>query len=307
MKSKLEKIEYNQLSNELITIADWIRYCASSFERAGVFFGHGTENAWDEAVQLVLQVLSLPLDAHSAVLNCRVVHAERECLADALRQRVQERKPLPYITQQAWCMGLPFYVDERVLIPRSPFAEWIAKQFSPWIEAGRVTDILEIGTGSGCLAIACALQFPEAHVDAVDISAEALVVAERNVARHHVAEQVSLWQGDCYAPVPGRQYDIIFSNPPYVGADEMATLPPEYRHEPRGALEAEDNGLEIVKRILAGAAQQLRPQGILVVEVGNSDEALMAALPGVPFTWLEQEHGGHGLLLLTREELVAMR
>lgn len=307
MKSKIENNEYSQAVSELHTLGDWVRFAASCMTRAEVYFGHGTDNAWDEAVQLVLQLLHLPPDANPLVFHTRLIDAERLRVVDALRARIEARKPLPYITHQAWCMGLPFYVDERVLIPRSPFAEWIAKHFEPWIDYQQVSAILEIGTGSGCLAIACALQFPDARVDAVDVSADALAVAKQNVARHHVEEQVELLLGDGYGPVATRQYDIIFSNPPYVGAAEMATLPAEYAHEPRGALEAADNGLALVKRIIAEATTHLRPGGILVVEVGNSDEALQAAMPEVPFVWLEQEQGGHGLFLLTYDDLQALR
>ena len=305
MMSKVQKEEYVEALASLLTVGDWVRFAATAFSRAEVYFGHGTDNAWDEAVHLVLQMLRLCLDASPTVAQARVTPTEAKAIVNAIETRIETRKPLPYITHQAYCLGLPFYVDERVLIPRSPIAEWIGKCFEPWIEAWQVGRILEIGTGSACLAIIAALQFPNAEVDAVDLSEDALVVATMNVARHQLVDQVNLLQGDVYEPVGGRLYDIIFSNPPYVGAEEMASLPPEYRFEPHMALEAEDNGLAIVEKIIAGAASHLHPNGILVVEVGNSEHALVQAYPEAPFIWLEQERGGHGIFLLTRDQLQA--
>lgn len=303
MMSKIQTQEFDEVIVELKRVGDWIRWATSGFTRNELYFGHGTDNAWDEAVQLVLQILRLPVNCDPLVFHAKVTQSERRALVVALQARILERKPLPYITQQAWCMGLSFYVDERVLIPRSPFAEWIMKRFEPWIDPVAVHTILEIGTGSGCLAIASALSFENVQVDAVDIDEQALAVAAINVERHGVLDQVTLIKGDCFQGVEGKRYDIILSNPPYVSAKEMATLPAEYQHEPRFALEAADDGLAIVFKILIEAKDHLQPEGILVVEVGNSEQQLVERLPEVPFVWLEQEHGGHGLFLLTKQQL----
>ncbi|OGO91185.1 MAG: ribosomal protein L3 N(5)-glutamine methyltransferase [Coxiella sp. RIFCSPHIGHO2_12_FULL_42_15] len=301
--SKTQKQEYHELLSELISVGDWIRWSASRFKHKGLYFGHGTDNAWDEAAHLVLQTLHLPIDCDPMVFHAKVTIAERKDLIHALQKRIEERIPLPYITHQAWLMGLPFYVDERVLIPRSPFAEWISKQFQPWIDPEHVQRILEIGTGSGCLAIACALLFPYAAVDAVDIDPAALEVAHINAERHAVRDRVHFIHGDCFQGVGDVRYDIIISNPPYVSKAEMATLPTEYLHEPRFALEAQEEGLAMALKILAEAGNYLCENGILMIEVGNSQTALIERLPNVPFVWLEQEHGGHGLFLLTKLQM----
>lgn len=299
------QINHQSAAKELTKIGDWIRWSVSVFNEAKIYLGHGTDNAWDEAVHLVLQILHLPLDADPKIFDTVVLPYERDRLLKVLQERVEKRKPLPYITHQAWCLGVPFYVDERVLIPRSPFAEWIEKHFEPWIDPAQVSDILEIGTGSGYLAIMATLYFPEAHCDAVDINNDALAVAAINVEKHEVEDQVKLIHSDVFSAIPeNQQYDIIFSNPPYVSSEEMTTLPPEYQYEPKNALEAPEQGLAVVIKILQSARHYLRAGGILVVEVGNSAQALQAYFPDIPFTWLEQERGGHGLFLLTKEQLV---
>lgn len=307
MNAKTHKIDYQQAVVEMITVGDWIRFATSSFERSGLCFGHGTDNAWDEAVRLVLAILHLPPEADVAVFSAKVLSSERLELVAAMQRRIADRVPVPYITHEAWCMGLPFYVDERVLIPRSPIAEWIEKQFEPFIDSNKVRSILEIGTGSGCLAIASALNFPDAEIDAVDISEDALAVATINVRRHEMEDQVHLIQSDCFQNLNGQKYDIIISNPPYVGETEMATLPQEYRHEPSSALQADDEGFAIVLEIIAVSEKYLNKDGILVVEVGNSQWLLHERLPQLPFTWLEQEHGGHGLFVLTKKQLSELR
>jgi ribosomal protein L3 glutamine methyltransferase len=213
-------------------------------------------------------------------------------------QRIETRKPAAYLTHEAWFAGLPFYVDERVLVPRSPMAEWIERGFAPWLEADRVDRVLDLCTGSGCIAIACAAHFDNAEVDAVDISAAALEVARRNVARHELDDWVHLFESDLFAALPTEQYQLIISNPPYVAADELQTLPEEYHHEPEIGLRAEQAGLEFAVRILAGAGDYLSDEGVLVVEVGNSEDMLVECFPDVPFVWLDFERGGHGVFLL---------
>lgn len=300
MKSK---INYKQPHIELLTLGDWVHFSTSALDQAQVYLGHGTDNHWDEAVHLVLGTLHIPLDSDPEVLATKLLSEEQTLLEQALQARIEQRLPTPYITKTAYCLGVPFYVDQRVLIPRSPFAEWIEKRFEPWIDSTAVTSILEIGTGSGCLALSCAFKFPHAEIVATDISQKALEVAKINRERYALQKQVQLIESDCYQQLEGRRFDIIFSNPPYVGTDEMATLPPEYLHEPRGALEAAEEGLEIVKRIIFLANNHLKPGGILMVEVGNSEDLLAETFPQIPFVWVEQEFGGHGIFVLTKAQL----
>ncbi len=273
------------------------------FQEAPLVFGHGIDSAWDEAVQLVLHVLNLPEDANDEVLDLPVTKAQWDILQQLAKRRILERVPLSYLIQKAWFMGLPFYVDERVLIPRSPMAEWIEKQFQPWIDPHTVKRILEIGTGSACMAIAAAFCFEEAIIDAVDIDSDALAVAKINVEHYALNERVNLLLGDCFDPVGEQKYEVIMTNPPYVSREEMQTLPEEYRHEPQSALEADEEGLQIIIKILQNAARYLQPGGILIGEVGNTKDALAARFPKLPFIWLEQEFGGHGLFVLPKEAL----
>ena len=285
------------------SIIDFIRFGLSKAREAGLYYGHGTDNPQDDIHALILQLLSLPWEIEPHFLQARLSQNEKKLLTKGLEQRIIQRIPVPYITHQAHFCGLDFYVDSRVLIPRSPFAELILQQFSPWVQPDRVTRILDMCTGSACIAIACCHAFPEAAVDAVDYSSEALKVAEINQERHHLQDQLELIQSDLFNEMPERLYDIIVSNPPYVSAADCQALPAEYQHEPRFALEAEDNGLALVRRLLNDSLLYLKPDGILIVEVGLSQEALIDAYPDLPFVWLEFEQGGEGVFLLTAEQL----
>ncbi|MBI4696308.1 MAG: 50S ribosomal protein L3 N(5)-glutamine methyltransferase [Gammaproteobacteria bacterium] len=272
------------------------------FDAAGLYYGHGTDNARDEAVYLVFHTLGLPFDAPEAALD-RPVDAAVAVRVEALvARRITERLPAAYLTKAMWFAGHEFYVDERVLVPRSPIAELILEDFAPWVDATRVERVLDIGTGSACIAIAAALQFPGAHVDATDVSTDALAVAAHNVERHGLGARVFLHRADLF-PAEERRYDVILANPPYVPLDEMAELPPEYTHEPALALAAGDDGLDLVRRILDGAAARLRPGGILVMDTGATWPAVEAAFPGLPFIWVELAHGGDGIFVLHREDL----
>lgn len=287
--------------DELATCRDFLRWGETVLRRGGVFHGHGFDDPWDEVLQLLLHVLHLPHDSDPRLLDARLLRSEREALVALLQQRVNQRVPTPYLTGEAWFCGLPFHINASVLIPRSPIAELIENGFQPWLDEPPAR-VLDLCTGSGCIAIALAHAFPEAEVDASDISPDALAVAEKNVARYGLEDQVLLHQGDGLGAVQGR-YDLIVSNPPYVDAEDMASLPDEYRHEPVLALESGADGLDFTRRLLAQAAEHLTENGLLIVEVGNSAPALEAAFPHLPFTWLAFERGGEGVFLLTREQL----
>jgi ribosomal protein L3 glutamine methyltransferase len=276
-----------------------------------VFLGHGTGNYRDEAAQLVWHALELPWGPVTAGDGPVREYARRVTLAgetkvrELVRRRIEERIPGVYLTRRTWFAGLPFYVDERVLIPRSPIAELIERRFAPWVEPQAVRRILDLGTGSGCIAIACARAFPQARVDAVDLSAAALEVAQRNVRRYRLSRRVKLRLSDHFSALRQATYDMIVTNPPYVGAREMRSLPPEYRHEPRLALASGKDGLDSVRVILREAGRHLRPGGLLVVEVGHSDRAVRRTFPGLPCVWLEFERGGGGVFLIGADELAA--
>ena len=291
------------LIETLQTVRDCIRWGVSRFSEHGLVFGHGTDNALDEAVFLVTRALHLPHDLPAAYLDARLTREERMEVIALLQRRFQERIPAAYLVREAWFAGLSFHVDERVLVPRSPIAELIREGYAPWIDPDRVRRVLDLCTGSGCIAIATAVWLPQVRVDATDLSAEALEVARINVERHGVGDRVRLIQADLYPDDPGERYDVIVSNPPYVDEQTLAGLPPEYRHEPVMGLAGGEDGLQLVHRILAGAPDRLTDNGILVVEVGASAEALLAAYPQVPFLWPEFEQGGEGVFLLTAEEV----
>lgn len=290
---------------DLLSIQDFIRYAYSRAEESALFYGHGTDNPWDDMRQLVLDSLSLPHDLPDNLLNCTLSRSEKDYLFQQVLLRIRQHVPVPYLTNKAYFCDLEFYVDERVLIPRSPIAESIRQQFSPWINPAKVHHILDMCTGSACIAIACCYAFSEAEVDAVDISREALEVAEINRQKHELAEQLSLYQSDCFNDLPQKNYDIIIANPPYVGDAEMQTLPREYTHEPEMALQAPDNGMEIVDRILRDAYHYLSQDGMLVMEVGNSETLVNERYPDLALTWLEFEYGGEGVFLVSSKQLQA--
>jgi ribosomal protein L3 glutamine methyltransferase len=282
-------------------LIDWLE---QRFRDADLCYGHGTDNPGDEAAYLVLAALNIPFDAGAEQLNRRLDPGEIERIRELAEQRISRRRPVAYLVNKAWFCGLPFYVDERVLIPRSPIAELIEDRFSPWVQEEEVQRILDIGTGSGCIAVACAMAFPEAAVDAVDEDEDALEVARINVENHDLSDSVRLIHSSLFEGLAGERYDLIVANPPYVGATAMADLPEEYLHEPGAALAAGPDGLDVVRRILREAREHLTAHGVLIVEVGDSRDAVMDAFPDLPFTWLEFERGGDGVFLLTDEQLV---
>lgn len=298
-------INANDAVEDLVTMGDLVRWGASCFNEAELDFGHGTDNAMDDAFALVCHALHLPHEIPSYMVLTRLTKNERRRVVNLLMERVSTRKPTPYLTHEAWFAGLPFYVDERVLVPRSPFAELLEHAFVPWVDPDGIESILDLCTGSGCIAIACAMEFPEAKVVATDVYADALDVAAINVEKHGLKPQVELVQSDLFdALEPQQQFDLIVSNPPYVDADDMAALTPEFQHEPLHALAAGKDGLDIVKRIILQAPDYLSEHGSLIVEVGNSARALVEQFPDLPFNWPEFEKGGSGVFVLTRQELI---
>lgn len=287
----------------LKTLRDFIRWGASEFNRHGLHFGHGTDNALDEAFHLVLATLKLPFDLPAVYLESVLSEDERAAVHAVLTTRVATRKPAPYLTGIAYFCGLPFEVDERALIPRSPIGEMIEAQFQPWLSRNPRT-VLDLCSGSGCIGIACAFAFPEATVDLAEIDEGALDVMARNIVRHHLNERVRPVVGDLFAPLAGKRYDLIVSNPPYVPTAEWAALAPEFMHEPKRALEAGADGMDIVERILNDAPNHLTEDGVLICEIGGSDDEFEARFPGIPVAWPEFERGGDGVFVIGREELV---
>jgi len=302
-ESSQELLSIDEAIAELVTIRDFLRWSVSLFNEHQLVLGHGYDDPWDEAVALVLHGLHLPWDSDIRIQDARLLTSEKQILCDLLVRRVVERIPTSYLTGIGWFAGLPFKVDQRVLIPRSPIGELIEKHFEPWIDGDQVESILDMCTGSGCIGIACAEYFPDALVDCVDLSESALDVAEQNVQAMGMEQQVNLIYSDLFEALEGRTYDIIVSNPPYVDKQDMDALADEFHHEPRMGLEAGIDGLDIVRRMLPELSRHLNPGGIAVIEVGNSWEALEEAYPNVGFTWLEFDRGGLGVFLLTKEQI----
>lgn len=297
-------LDITSIAAELMTIRDVIRWGVSHFDEAGLFYGHGMANALDEAVFIALSTLNLPLNITETYFDSRLTLVEREKVLALYQRRIIERIPAAYLTHEAWFAGLKFYVDENVLVPRSPIAELIENRFEPWIEQENVNRVLDLCSGSGCIGIACAYAFEWAEVDLADISPAAIEIAKHNITNHQLEEQVTVYKSDLFSALKGMKYDIIVSNPPYVDAVDMSILPEEFKQEPELGLAAGKDGLDLVKVILKQAANYLNPNGILVVEVGNSQHALEELLPEVGFYWLDFERGGDGIFLLTYEQLI---
>jgi ribosomal protein L3 glutamine methyltransferase len=286
------------------TVRDLLRYAVSRFNAEKLFFGHGTNNALDEAAYLILHTLNLPLDQLEPFLDARLLEGEIAAVIEVIEKRAGERVPAAYLTNEAWLGSYRFYVDERVIVPRSFIAELIPEQFSPWVaDPSAVTEILDVCTGSACLPILLADAFQEAHVDAVDISPEALAVAERNVGDYRMQDRIALYQSDLYEALPFKQYDLIISNPPYVNSDSMSRLPEEYRREPQIALDGGEDGMDLVRKIVAGAAQRLTPNGVLMVEVGHERAYAEAAFPDLELTWVSTSAGDDMVFLITAGQL----
>jgi len=302
MDYKIAKDVLQEAVADLNTISDFIRWTACCFEESDMCFGHGTDNAWDEAMTLVLDSLNMPENTDPSLFNCRLLTSEKNKLITNISLRVNDKKPLSYITNSARFAGQEYYVDERVLVPRSPISELILNNFEPWL-LYPPKKILDLCTGSGCIALASALSFPESEVDASDVSEDALAVAEINRANFGLEDQCRLIQSDLFENLQGNKYDLIISNPPYVDAEDMAMLPQEYLFEPELGLASGKDGLNITRKILAEARNYLNTNGILIVEVGNSAPALEQAFPDLPFTWLSFERGGDGVFMLERNEL----
>ncbi|GKX51680.1 50S ribosomal protein L3 N(5)-glutamine methyltransferase [Budvicia aquatica] len=299
----MDKISVDEVVNDMHTIQDMLRWSVSRFNAENIYYGHGTDNPWDEAVQLVLPTLFLPLDIPPEMYLARLTVSERHRIVERVIRRVNERLPVAYLTNKAWFAGHEFFVDERVLVPRSPIGELINNRFDALLPQ-EPQAILDMCTGSGCIAIACAYAFPEAEVDAVDISIDALAVAEQNIEAHRLEHQVTPIRSDLFRDMPPVKYDLIVTNPPYVDAEDMSDLPKEFRFEPELGLAAGSDGLKLARRILACAPDYLNEDGVLICEVGNSMVHLMDEYPDIPFTWIEFEFGGDGVFMLTRQQLL---
>ena len=289
--------------SEVKSLRDMIFFGASAFEKASLYFGHGTDNALDEAAYLAFFALKEAPDYSDEKLDMSLSQDDIAVVNTLFQKRIESRKPAGYLTHEAWFAGLNFFVNENVLVPRSPIAELIEDQFQPWVAPEKVNHILDLCTGSGCIAIACALAFPQAEVDAVDISKDALEVAEINKVKHQLEGRLNIIESDLFCNLQGKRYDLIVSNPPYVDAEDMANLPDEYHHEPELGLTAGETGLDLVVPMLRDAKDHLNPDGIMIVEVGNSEQALAERFPNVPFMWLSFEYGGEGVFMLDAKDV----
>ena len=295
---------FEQAQNELSTLRDMLRFGVSRFTEAGLFFGHGSDNAWDEAAYLLLHTLHLPIDRLEPFMDARLTSSERADVLEIIGRRISERLPAAYLTNEAWLGDCRFYVDQRVIVPRSHIAELLREQLSPWVEdPWAIRNVLDMCTGSGCLAILAAHAFPEAKVDGVDISPDALMVARRNVDDYDLAARLRLTESNAFAALEGKVYDVIISNPPYVNAESMAALPEEYRREPELALASGEDGLDFTRILLKQAARHLSPKGLLIVEIGHNREALERAFPDTSFVWLDTSAGDENVFILRREDL----
>jgi ribosomal protein L3 glutamine methyltransferase len=296
---------FSEASASLKTVRDCLRFAVSRFNEAELFFGHGSENAYDEAAYLILHTLNLPLDRLDPFLDARLTQSELYDVLDIIERRTEQRIPAAYLTNQAWLGDMSFYVDERVIVPRSFIAELLREQLFPWVEnPDEVHTALDMCTGSGCLAILAARAFPNAHVDAVDLSADALDVTQYNISDYGLEDRITLIESDLFAKLQGKKYDLIISNPPYVDAESVAALPQEYKYEPEQALGSGTDGLNATRVILEHAAEHLNDNGMLIVEIGHNRDALEAAFPKLPFTWLDVSAGDEFVFLLHRNDLL---
>jgi ribosomal protein L3 glutamine methyltransferase len=295
--------DFELIKHEMQTVGDSLRWAESCFEQASLHFGHGTDNAWDEALHLVFGSLQLSLDSDPSVLDCTLSDVEKGAVIALVGRRVEERVPVPYLTGRAWFAGLEFAIDRRALIPRSPIGELITQEFAPWYAGPPIKRVLDLCCGCGCIGLATAAWIPGVRVDLADIDADALALARENAQLLGLEERVEILHSDLFSDLRGRQYDLVVTNPPYVDERELSSMPAEYRHEPALALGSGRDGLGAIRRILREAIHFLSPEGLLVAEVGNSWEALEAAFPDIPFTWIELEQGGHGVFVLTAGEL----
>ena len=289
--------------DQLVTALDFVRWGASRFGEAGLWFGHGTDNAVDEAMMLVMHALRLDPGTPEQLLQGKLTRNEKRTVLALLERRTEERIPAAYLAEHAYFAGLRFRVNEHVVVPRSPIAEWIERGFAPWVDPDKVTRVLDLCTGSGCIAVACAKAFPGAEVDAVDVSAEALEVALSNIRAHGLADRIQVVRSDLFAGLRGRTYDLIVTNPPYVNAVELAKCPEEYRHEPAIGLYGGEDGVDYIRPILTESADFLTPHGVLIMEVGCARAALINAYPRTGFIWLDLARGGDSVFLLTASEL----
>lgn len=297
--------DYPSLNEELYTIRDWLRFSVSRFEASDIFYGHGTDNSYDEAVWLIMSALHLPMDTLENFLDARITQGERVHLANLIERRITQHTPTAYLVNEAWLQGFKFYVDERVIVPRSFIAELLISNLSPWIEYSEMIEsAADICTGSGCLGILLANSFPNAMIDVIDISPDAIDVANINISNYGLEEQITAIKSDMFTALQGKTYDLIISNPPYVDAPSMAKLPAEYQQEPQLALGSGHDGLDHTHTILREAAKHLNDGGILIVEIGHNRDALLAAYPNLQFVWLEVSSGDEFVFLLSKNQLL---